>query len=111
MERPLMSAKAPASFRPAPASVVTNPAGVTTSSGRAAKSSKVPSTSRKRATEASLNGATSPDVAPSMLGAFNWFTRTAPDAPFARPKKVLGRQHGDGVAARPAAIVFPDHEA
>ena len=47
------------------------PAGVTTPSGRAAKSSKVPSTSRKRATEALLNGATSLHVAPSMLGAFN----------------------------------------
>ena len=76
-----MSAKAPASLRSAPASVVTSPAGITTSSGRAAKSSKVPSTSRKRATEASVNGATSPDVAPSKLGAFNWSTRTAPDAP------------------------------
>ena len=54
MTRPLTSARAPSSLRSAFAKAATSLAGVTASRGRCAKSSRVPSTSRNRATGLSL---------------------------------------------------------
>ena len=58
-------------------SVATRPAGVTTSSGRSAKSSSVPSTSRKTASGKSPKAATSSVVAPTRDGALIWHTRNS----------------------------------